>query len=238
MIGRRALPLLALPAQMLAALAQEAPVTLLSGGALEPPLHAALRLWPGAPPQVTFNTAPAIARRLHAGHVFDLVLAPEALFRSQRVPLEHRPLGGVSVGVALRDGAPDPGITDEASFRAAMLAADALVFNQASTGLYMDQLLGRLGLTDVVAAKSVRFPDGDAVLRRIAAGQGREIGFAATTEILLFRGRGVRLVGPLPAGLGNTTQYAAAAPTPRGEPLLTFLAGPPARAAMRAAGLE
>ncbi len=231
MIARRALALLAAPA-----LAQEAPVTLLSGGALEPPLHAALRRWPGPPPAVTFNTAPAIARRLAAGERPDLLLAPVALFHG--LVATPVPLGGVAVGVALRDGAPDPAIADEASFRAAVLAADALVFNQASTGLYMDQLFARLGLTAAIAAKAVRFPDGDSVLRRLAAGQGREIGFAATTEILLFRGRGVRLVGPLPSGLGNSTLYAGAALTPRGAALLDFLDSAPARAAMREAGLE
>ena len=229
MIGRRALPALAVPA-----LGQE-PVTVLSGGALEPPLHAALALWQGAPPAVTFNTAPAIARRLAAGERPDLLLAPMALFQGLAAPV---PLGGVAVGVALREGAPDPAMADEASFRAAVLAADALVFNQASTGLYIDRLFARLGLTDALAARSIRFPDGDAVLRRIAAGQGREIGFAATTEILLFRGRGVRLAGSLPAGMGNITLYGAAALTARGQPGLAFLASAPARAAMQVAGLE
>lgn len=230
MIGRRALPWLAAPA-----LAQ-APLTLLSGGALEPPLHAALALWPGPPPAVTFNTAPAIAARLAAGERPDVLLAPLATF----TPLGITPttLGGVSVGVALREGAPEPGITDEASFRAAVLAADALIFNRASTGLYMDRLFARLGLTEAIAGKSVRFPDGDAVLRRVASGQGREIGFAAVTEILLFRGRGVRLAPPLPAALGNATQYGAAALTARGRPMLDFLAGEAARNAMRVAGLE
>ena len=233
MIGRRALPaLLAWPA-----LAQE-PVSVLSGGALEPPLRAALALWPGAPPGVTFNTAPVIAQRLLAGERPDVLLAPVALFQARHVAVPVVPLGSVAVGVALRDGAADPGIADEASFRAAVLAADALVFNQASTGLYMDRLFARLGLGDAIAAKSVRFADGDAVLRRIAAGRGREIGFAAVTEILLYRGRGVRLAGPLPAGLGNSTLYAGGALTPLGEPLLNFLASAPARSAMQAAGLE
>ena len=91
-----------------------------------------------------------------------------------------------------------------------LLAADAVVFNRASTGLYMERLLDRLGLASVVDAKAVRFPDGDGVLRRIASGSGREIAFAAATEIALFRERGVRFAGPLPDGLQNRTTYAAA----------------------------
>lgn len=243
MIGRRAL--LAAPALAREASAQEAPVRILSGGALEPPLHAALELWTGAAPEVTFATAPRIRQRLLAGESHDLLLAPDGLIEGLAATEQPRtvarmsvPLGSVAVGVALRDDAVAPALGDVPSLRAAVLAADALVFNRASTGQAMDRIFARLGLTGALAAKSVRFADGDSVLRRIAEGRGSEIGFAATTEILLFRGRGVRLAGPLPAALRDDTRYTATALTPRGLPLMAFLASEPARAAMRGAGLE
>jgi molybdate transport system substrate-binding protein len=138
---------------------------------------------------------------------------------------------------------PIPAIRDEASFRAALLDADAIVFNRASTGLYVEGLLERLGLTAALSAKTVRFPDGDAVLRRIAGGTGREIAFAATTEILLFRDRGVQLTGPLPGALQNRTLYAAgllamADASDTARQLLAFLETAGSREAMAAAGVE
>jgi molybdate transport system substrate-binding protein len=149
-------------------------------------------------------------------------------------------LGSVGVGIAIRVGGPEPAIRDEASLRAEIAAAEAIVFNRASTGLYMDRLFARLGLTEAVTPKAVRFPDGDAVLRRIAAGSGREIAFAAMTEIGLFRDKGVRMVGPLPDGLQNRTPYAAALLSAAEAPvrLVEFLASPAIRAAMVEAGLE
>lgn len=223
------------------------PVHLLSGGALEPAVHAALELWRGGEVRVDFATAPRIAARLEGGEVPDLVLAPQAwieqLAREGRLAAPPVALGAVGVGIALREDAPDPAIRDEASFRTALLGAEAVVFNRASTGLYIEGLLDRLGLAPELAAKTVRFPDGDSVLRRIAGGSGREIGFAATTEILLFRGRNVRLGAPLPPGRGNWTRYAGGllrkpVIDDNARQLLTFLGSARSRAAMAAEGVE
>ena len=90
----------------------------------------------------------------------------------------------------------------------------------------------------------MRFPDGDGVLRRIASGSGREIAFAAATEIALFRERGVRFAGPLPDGLQNRTTYAAAllggdgGPDAEAQRLLAYLDSPASRSAMAEAGVE
>jgi molybdate transport system substrate-binding protein len=219
-------------------------VQVLSGGALEPAVSAVLRLWRGGEVRVDFATAPNIAARLEAGETPDLVFAPQGLIdglaRGGRLVGPRVRLGAIGVGIAIRANAPDPMIRDEASFRTALLGADAVVFNRASTGLYVEGLLERLGLTTALDAKIVRYPDGDGVLRRIAGGSGREIAFAATTEILLFRDRGVRLAGPLPGALQNRTVYAAGllATTDTALRLLSFLDSAPARQALAAAGVE
>ncbi|MFT8246940.1 substrate-binding domain-containing protein [Roseomonas sp. BN140053] len=245
-IGRRVVT----TAWLLATFGAEAaePVRVLSGGALEPAVAAALAVWRsgnGAEVAVTFATAPRIAERLAAGERPELVLAPrpalEELERAGQLASPPRPLGSVGVGIALRDGAPVPDLRDETSLRAALLAAEAVVFNRASTGLYVERLLERMGLAEAVAAKAVRFPDGDAVLERIGSGSGREIAFAAITEILLWRDRGVRLAGPLPAAVQNRTTYVAALlgdASPEARRFLAFLEDVPTRAAMAAAGVE
>ena len=248
MIARRALVVAGLM-PFGAAVATE-PVRVLSAGALEPALSVALERWRsegGGEVAVTFATAPRIAERLAAGERPDLLLAPQGLMeRLERAgDLATKPVtvGSVGVGIAVRAGAPVPAIHDEASLREHLLAADAVVFNRASTGLYMERLLDRLGLTEAVAPKAVRFPDGDGVLRRIASGSGREIAFAAATEIALFRERGVRFAGPLPDGLQNRTTYAGALigggrGSAEGQRLLAFLETAAARAAMAEAGVE
>jgi len=249
-IARRAV-LLAAPTAIGVAAAAEQPVRVLSAGALEPAVAAALGRWRsggGGGAAVAFATAPRIAERLASGERPDLVLAPEGLVdRLDRAgELAEKPvaLGSVGVGIAVRAGAPVPAIRDEASLREHLLAADAVVYNRASTGLYVERLLDRMGLTAAVEPKSVRFPDGDGVLRRIAGGDGKEIAFAAATEIALFRERGVRFVGPLPDGLQNRTPYAAAMLRGGGDRggearrFLAFLDTAASRAAMAGAGVE
>ena len=84
------------------------------------------------------------------------------------------------------------------------------MFNRASTGIYVEAMLQRLGIADAVRAKSERVPDGASVMRRLLAGTAqRELGFGAMTEISLFRDQGLQLVGPLPAPLQNFTTYVA-----------------------------
>lgn len=251
MIARRAFILAGLAASGGAAAAAAEPVRALSAGALELPLSAALERWRsggGGPVAVAFATAPKIAERLAAGERPDLLLAPRALVehmeRAGELATKPLGLGSVGVGVAVRDGAPVPAIRDEASLREHLLAADAVVFNRASTGMHMERLLDRMGLARALEAKTVRFPDGAGVLGRIAAGSGREIGFAPATEIALFRDRGVRFVGPLPDGLQNRTAYAAALLGDAGDRgaearrLFAFLDTAASRAAMSAAGME
>jgi molybdate transport system substrate-binding protein len=227
--------------------AQGRPISLLSGGALEPAVVAALAAWRaqgGAEVELTFNTAPRITARLAAGERPDIVLAPApalALLESRGQMQRRISVGSVGVGIAVRPDAPVAPIPDEAALRRELLAAEAVIFNQASTGLYMDRLLARMQLTETVTPKSVRFPDGDSVMRRVAAGERREIGFGAITEILLFRDKGVRLLGPLPPGTQNQTTYFGVLVEGAGEPaarLLAFLDAPATRRIMADAGVE
>jgi molybdate transport system substrate-binding protein len=132
-----------------------------------------------------------------------------------------------------------PAFADAASLRQAIDAAEALVFNRASTGLYLDRLFENWGITATVAAKSVRFPTGAEVLARVLSGTGAELGFAAITEIHMVPA--LRYLGPLPAEVQNTTTYAVALlPNAVAEApdLLRHLGSPAARALLDAAGVE
>jgi molybdate transport system substrate-binding protein len=174
------------------------------------------------------------------------VIAPppvlDALSKAGRLAGDRASLGRVGVGVAIRTGAPKPEIGSEAALKAAVLGADAVVFNRASTGQYVEGLLQRLGIADQVAAKVVRVADGAAVFKRLAEGRGGEIGFGAITEIVQEKGHGVELVGPLPSGSQNYTAYAAV-PTATAEPgpaaeFMAYLASPEGRRRLAESGVE
>ena len=204
-------------------------INVLSGAAVEPGLIAAADLFrkgTGHNVKITFATTPEIRRLVGAGATPDVVIAPHAaldeLVESGTVDRAARvSLGRVGVGVVIRDGAPKPDVSTTDALKRAVLDADAVIYNRASSGLYVEAMLQRLGLAEQIQAKTRRYTGTD-MIEPLINGQGREIGFLPVVQILNFRGRGLQLAGPLPADIQNHTIYAAA-PAPKSESGLAFV---------------
>jgi len=222
-------------------------VQVLSGGAVEPGLTVAadtFRKQTGNEIKISYATAPEIRRRVGAGETPDVVVAPPSVLdeiaKSGKFDNTARiEVGRVGIGVAVRDGAPKPDISTIDAFKRAVLDADSLVYNRASTGLFVEGLLQRLGLAEQTKAKTVRYA-GSEMLEHVINGTGKELAFSPVTEILLYRGKGLQLVGPLPAEIQNLTAYAAQ-PVSQSKAALTFvrfLATPAAKTIFVAAGIE
>ena len=217
---RRAL-VAALIAALLAAIAlplQALELRVLSAGAVEPGIRPALAAFEkssGHTTAISFAAAPALRAALRAAPAADVVIVPQGALdelaaTGSAVDGPRVPIGKVGVGVAVRPGVEPPDLTSAETLKAALTSADSVVYNRASTGVIVEHMLEQLGVADVVRPKSERLPDGASVMRRLLAGSARrEFGFGAMTEIALFRGQGLRLVGPLPAALQNTTSYVA-----------------------------
>lgn len=230
--------------------ASAADITVISGGAVEPGLHAAAHAFEketGHHVKITFNTAPQIAKRIAAGEVFDVVISPprgiEEFAKAGKVDTERVNIGRVGLGVAVRPGGPVPDISTVDALTRSILEADSLVFNRASTGIYFENLLKKLGLYEKVEAKTTRYADGASVMEHALKGSGKEIAFGAITEIMLFREKGLRFVGPLPAQVQNYTSYLAV-PMAGGSNLelarifARYLGSPAGRKLFVAAGIE
>lgn len=224
-------------------------VQVLSAGAVEPGLMAAADAYKrqtGDTVTVRFATAPALRKKIAEGDVADVLIAPPAVLNeaaAKLAPDARAELGRVGVGVAVRDGAPKPDLSSAETLKAGVRGAESLVFNQASTGVYVEGLLQKLSLWDEAKAKTTRYPDGAAVMEHLIKGKGTEVGFGAITEIMLYRGKGLSFAGPLPAEVQNYTRYAAsalaAAPNPQGaRAFVRFLGSPEAKALLVANGVE
>jgi len=204
-------------------------INVLSGAAVEPGLIAAADIFrkrTGNPVKIAFATTPEIRRLVRAGATPDVVIAPPAaldeLAKSGTVDCTGRVLlGRVGVGVVIRDGAPKPDISTTDALKRAILDADSIVYNRASSGLYVEALLQRLDLAEQIQSKSKRYTGTD-MIEPLINGTGKEIGFMPIVQILHCRGRGLQLVGPLPADIQSFTTYAAA-PAPKSEAGLTFV---------------
>jgi molybdate transport system substrate-binding protein len=227
-----------------------AEIRVLSAGAVEPGLRAAAAAYAkqsGNEVKITFNTAPQIRKRIGGGEAFDVVIAPPGALDefdgAGKIVAERVSLGRVGLGVAVRPGAELPDISSSERLRASVLAADSIVFNRASTGIYLENLLKNMGVYEQVLPKTTRYADAGAVMEHVLKGKGREIGFGPVTEILLHRDKGLRLVGPLPADVQNYTYYAAAPMNAAAQPELArafvrYLGGAEAKALFVAAGVE
>ena len=230
-----------------AALADELQV--LSAGAIEPGLKAAAAAFEkqtGHVAKITFNTAPELRKRMDSNPAFDVVIAPPAViadFAAASKLLDVRAnVGRVGMGVAVREGAALPDIANADALRRSVLDAESLVFNRASTGLYLEGLLKKMDVYAQVEGKTTRYPDGAAVMEHVIKGKGREIGFGAMTEILLYNGKGLKLVGPVPAEVQNYTSYTAAPLASSksqalAEQFVGFLSGPVGKPLFVAAGV-
>jgi molybdate transport system substrate-binding protein len=222
-------------------------IDVLSGAAVEPALIAAadvFRQRTGNPVKIAFATTPEIRRLVDAGATPDVVIAPpatlDALASSGTVDgAALVSLGRVGIGVVVRDGAPRPDVSTTEALKRAVLDADAVVYNRASSGLYVEGLLQRLGLAETVHAKTRRYSGTD-MIAPLIHGKGNEIGFLPLVQILNFRGRGLQLAGPLPADIQNHTTYAAApAPTSEGGlAFVRFLGTPEAKSIFANVGIQ
>jgi molybdate transport system substrate-binding protein len=235
---------------VLGSVLQAAEITVLSGGAIEPGLRAAAATFEkqtGHKVEITFNTTPQIRRRVDDGGSFDVIVAPpEAIAdfaKAGKVEERGVTVGRVGSGVAVRQGAPMPAIATANDIRNAVLDAESIVFNRASTGLYFEKLLKEWGIYGQVESKVVRYATGAEVMDHVLKGKGKEVGFGPITEILLEKDHGLILVGPLPPEIQNYTSYTAVPMTAAAQKevaraFVTFLGGPVGRPLFVSAGIE
>jgi len=218
----------------------------LSAGAVEPGLEfavAGFRAARDTAVEIRYATAPRLRERILGGEVPDLLIAPVALVNelvaAGRLADERAAIGKVGAGIVVRPEGWAPAVGDAEAVRRAVEQTSAVVFNRASTGMTMERIFERWGMTAAVNAKAVRFPTGAEVLERVLAGSGNELGFAAITEIHLVPA--LRYLGPLPEGLQVFTTYAATllpGHAPAAAELLRWLTGAEGRAALERGGVE
>ena len=222
---------------MASQLALAAEITVLSGGAVEPGLKAAAAAFEkqsGHTVKITFNTTPQMLKRVEGGDSFDVVVAPPAAIKTfagaGKVEEGGVNVGRVGLGVVVRPGAPVPDIANADAIRRAVLEAESIVFNRASSGLYFEGLLKKMGIYEKVEGKAARYATGAEVMEHVLKGKGKEVGFGPVTEILEYKDKGLRLIGPLPAEIQNYTSYTAVPMTGRptaeaARTLVKFLGG-------------
>jgi molybdate transport system substrate-binding protein len=226
-------------------------IKVLSAGAVEPGMVKVIdsfRRETGHDVKATFATAPTILKRIGDVNIADVVTAPPAVLdewvkAGKAASTDYVTVGRIGVGVMVRKGASLPKIGTVDDFKQSLLSAESIVYNQASTGIYLETLFDRLGIAEPLKTKTTRYPNAAAVLNHVSKGKHNEIGLGAVTVIIEGECKGLKFVGPLPAEIQNYTAYAAivvadgVAPDGAHE-FVRYLTSPAAKKAFAAAGIE
>jgi len=228
-----------------------AELSVMSAGAMEAaiaPLAVQFQQVSGHTVTVEYGTAPQLAARLTHEHPADVIIAPAALLDQAvadglAVAPSRVTIGRIGVGVFVRAGSTRPDVSSATALRAAVLAAEHIVYTQGSSGQYIDTMLATLGVAGQLTSKLVRLADAETALARVATGTSRDLGFGAITAIKAFEGKGTTYVAPLPESLQNFTGYDGAVMTGARAPqaaagFLQFLTTPAARRTLEGAGLQ
>jgi molybdate transport system substrate-binding protein len=122
-------------------------------------------------------------------------------------------------------------------------SADSIVYNEGSSGLYLDKLFAQMGIAEKLKAKTTRYPNGGQVAQHIVNGKGNEIGFLPVSYIMSNLSTGLQFVGPLPGETQNYTTYEAAAmtggkATDAARDFIRYLTTPGAKRIFAATGVD
>jgi molybdate transport system substrate-binding protein len=164
----------------------------------------------------TFGAVGAIRDALRSGAPCDVFIATDAMIGSLQANGEMRAataraIGRVQTAVAVKASAPRPAIDNAESLKAALLAASAIYFPDATlstAGAHVAAILERLALRDALASRLRMFANGATAMRELAGADEQAIGCTQATEIRYTPG--LALVGPLPAPFALATVYSAA----------------------------
>ncbi|HUQ74814.1 MAG TPA: molybdate ABC transporter substrate-binding protein [Burkholderiales bacterium] len=228
-------------------------VKVLTGSAMDEPMHVLIPQFERATGhRIVMDSDGAIgamAKRIENGEPADVLIASlaqvRALEKQGKVAAgTPREIARLGVGLFVRKGAPKPDISTVEAFKAAMLAAKSIGYNDPAAGapvsLYLVGLFERMGIAREMQQKTVAFKQRSERFAPVARGEV-EIGFNQVSEIIVQPG--VELVGPLPAPIQNYTVFTAGLVSAGKSPaaakaFIDFVATPAAAEVFKAKGFE
>jgi molybdate transport system substrate-binding protein len=197
--------------------------------------------------KATFGSGLGTKRQVAKGEPFDVPIVqppyPEVIASGNVVADSAKTLASVSVGVAVRQGAPQPDISTAEAVRRTLLAAKSVSYPNpaggAAAGVSFDETLKKLEIADQMQSKLKRAQGGAGAMAMVAKGEA-EIGLTFVSEM---DEPGIDIVGPLPIGISMPTTLVGFVSTHAKDPaaakaLLDYLSSPEAAAAYRAQHMQ
>lgn len=225
-------------------------VTLIAPGGIRAPIE---QLIPGFESKTgnkvkaTFGSGNGTKQQVIRGEVFDVpvVQVPydQVIASGNVVASTETPLANVSVGVAVRKGAPRPDISTPEAVKQMLLSAKSISYPDAAAGaaagVSFNQTLKKLGIADQIQSKIKLAQGGAGAMELVAKGEV-EIGLTFLSEM---EDPGIEVVGPLPCEISTPTILVGFVSAHAKDPaiakaLLAYLSSPEAAAIYKAKGMK
>ncbi|MBV9744402.1 MAG: substrate-binding domain-containing protein [Acidobacteriia bacterium] len=197
--------------------------------------------------KATFGSGLGTKQQVAKGDPFDVPIVqppfPEVLASGNVLTSSATDLATVSVGVAVKQGAPKPDISTPEAFKRTLLTAKSISYPDpaggAAAAISFDATIKKLGIGSQIESKLKRARGGAAAMAMVAQGQA-EIGLTFVSEM---DEPGIEVVGPLPAAISTPTTLVGFVSSHAKNPaaakqLLEFISSPSAAAAYRAAHMQ
>jgi molybdate transport system substrate-binding protein len=185
-----------------------------------------------------------VAKRVAAGEQFDIVILAadsiDTLLRDGHLAGSRTDLMRSGIAVAVRKGEPQPDISSERALKDLVRSTNSLSYSTGPSGVYLERLFERWGLSESVKGRVIVPPPGVPVASLVASGQS-QIGFQQLSE--LIDQPDVLVVGSLPPDVQMFTTFCGAigaqsASRAAGEGLLGYLASDSRLAVKRRYGMN
>jgi molybdate transport system substrate-binding protein len=197
--------------------------------------------------KATFGSGLGTKQQVANGEAFDVPIVqppyPDVLASGNVVTGSATTLASVSVGIAVRKGAPKPDISTTAAVKKLLLEAKSIAYPNpaggAAAGVSFDDTLKKLGIAAQVESKLKRAQGGAAAMAMAAKGEA-EIGVTFVSEM---GDPGVDIVGPFPKEIAPPTTLIGfvsshAKDSAAAKSLLDYLSSPGAAAVYKAHGMQ
>ncbi len=225
-------------------------ITLIAPGGIRAPLEQIIPTFErqtGLKVKATYGSGLGTKQQVARGDKFDVPIVQqpyvEVLSSGNVVASSETPLASVSVGVAVRKGAPKPDISSPDAVKRMLLGAKSVAYPDpsggAAAGVSFDETLRKLGIAGEMQTKLKRAQGGAGAMAMTAKGEA-EIGLTFVSEM---EDPGIDVVGPLPREISPPTVLVGFLSSHATDPaaakkLLDYLSSPAAGAFYKARRLE
>jgi molybdate transport system substrate-binding protein len=183
---------------------------------------------------LSFASPGAIRTKTLDGEKADAVIVVrpiiDALVKAGKVGSEIRNIADSPLAVMIPSGRTPPDISSSAAFKNALLSAKSIAYTNPSSGgasgIFVADVISRLGLTDALKNKTKLVPVPGKNVADLVASGGADIGVNQMREVMNHPG--IEFLTPLPPDLSPKTQFVVGAGIEVGStekaPALEFIA--------------